>query len=129
MFVMLLPIFLYTALTVISVTNSSFALYIGQLTADYQYPLQRMIRFVVLPLHQFYDFTKLGAWDCMVDNPLYVPGMIPSNTFDLLSFVNYLCSFTTYLNFFSCKLEYELEISIMCYKHPDWSKTHHLLDW
>lgn len=99
-FVMLLPIFLYTALTVISVTNSSFALYIGQLTADYQYPLQRMIRFVVLPLHQFYDFTKLGAWDCMVDNPLYVPGMIPSNTFDLLSFVNYLCSFTTYLNFF-----------------------------
>lgn len=72
-FVMLLPIFLYTALTVISVTNSSFALYIGQLTADYQYPLQRMIRFVVLPLHQFYDFTKLGAWDCMVDNPLYVP--------------------------------------------------------
>lgn len=72
-FVMLLPILLYTIVTVITVTNASFALYIGQLTADYQYPLQRFVRLMALPLHQFYDFTKLSAWDCMVDNPLYVP--------------------------------------------------------
>ena len=72
--VILLPILLYTAVTLISLSDTSFALKVGQMTADWQYPLQRTVRFISLPLHRIMDLTKLSAWECMVENPLYVPG-------------------------------------------------------
>ena len=65
---------LYAGLTVLSAASPTFMLYIGQATADLQYPLQRVVRFMALPLHRFFDLSKLSAWECMVDNPLYVPG-------------------------------------------------------
>ena len=77
----MLPFFLVTVLTALSATNTSFALYIGQMTADYQYPLQRVVRMLALPLHQFIDFSDWNAWQCMVDNPLYVPGRMLSSNF------------------------------------------------
>jgi len=72
-FIILLPIMLYAGLTVLSEASPTFMLYIGQATADLQYPLQRVVRFMALPLHRFFDLSKLSAWECMVDNPLYVP--------------------------------------------------------
>lgn len=59
----------------------SFGLYIGQMTADLQYPLQRVVRLISLPLHNFMDLSAFSAWECMVDNPLYVPGRMMLNWF------------------------------------------------
>lgn len=73
-FMILLPILLYTGFTAISTASPSFSLYVGQATADLSYPLQRVVRLVSLPLHRFFDMSKANAWECMVDNPLYVPG-------------------------------------------------------
>lgn len=72
-FILLLPVVLYMALSLLSSANPSIGLYIGQATADLQYPLQRVIRFMSLPFHRIYDLSKLSAWECMVNNPLYTP--------------------------------------------------------
>lgn len=72
--IILLPILLYTGVTLLTEINPSFGLYIGQKTADLQYPLQRIVRLISLPLHDVLELSKLSAWECMVDNPLYVPG-------------------------------------------------------
>lgn len=88
-FIILLPILLYTAVSVMSMINPSFGLYIGQKTADFQYPLQRAVRLISLPLHRYIDLSKLSGWECMVDNPLYVPGRMLLNCcfcFTLITF-------------------------------------------
>ena len=85
-FIFLLPILLYTTVSVLSMINPSIGLYMGQKTADLQYPLQRVVRLISLPLHRYIDFSKWSALDCMVDNPLYVPGRMLLNCFLLLLF-------------------------------------------
>lgn len=88
-FIILLPILLYTAVSVMSMINPSFGLYIGQKMADFQYPLQRAVRLISLPLHRYIDLSKLSGWECMVDNPLYVPGRMLLNCcfcFTLITF-------------------------------------------
>ena len=75
-FIILLPILLYMVVSLLSIASPKFTLYIGQATADLQYPLQRMVRLISLPFHRFYDFSQLSAWECMVDNPLFVPGAV-----------------------------------------------------
>lgn len=82
-FIILLPILLYTAVSVLSMINPSIGLYIGQKTADLQYPLQRAVRLISLPLHRYVDLSKWSAWECMVENPLYVPGRMLLNCFFL----------------------------------------------
>lgn len=85
-FIILLPILLYTAVSVLSMINPSIGLYIGQKTADLQYPLQRAVRLISLPLHRYVDLSKWSAWECMVENPLYVPGRMLLNCFFFFSF-------------------------------------------
>ena len=83
-FIILLPILLYTAVSMLSMINPAFGLYIGQKTADLQYPLQRAVRFISLPLHRYIDLSKWSDWECMVENPLYVPGRMLLNCFCFL---------------------------------------------
>lgn len=78
-FIILLPILLFTTVSVLSMINPSVGLYIGQKTADLQYPLQRAVRLISLPLHHYIDLSKWSDWECMVDNPLYVPGRMLLN--------------------------------------------------
>ena len=73
-FILLLPVVLYMTVSLLSSANPSIGLYIGQATADLQYPLQRVVRFMSLPVHRIYDLSKLSSWECMVNNPLYTPG-------------------------------------------------------
>lgn len=60
----------------LSMINPAVGLYVGQKTADLQYPLQRAVRLISLPLHRYIDLSKWSDWECMVNNPLYVPGMM-----------------------------------------------------
>ena len=78
-FIILLPIVLLSTVSVLSMINPSFELYIGQKTADLQYPLQRVIRLISLPLHHYIDLSKWSNLECIVDNPLYVPGRMLLN--------------------------------------------------
>lgn len=71
--IVLLPIVLYTIVAALSAASPKTGLYIGHLTADLQYPVQRMVRFMSLPLHRHFDMSKLSEWECMIDNPLFVP--------------------------------------------------------
>ena len=77
--IIFLPFVLYVAVAVVSSAHPKFALYIGQATADFQYPFQRFVRFMSLPLHRFFDMSKYGAWECIIDNPLFVQGKWPVN--------------------------------------------------
>lgn len=70
--IIFLPFVLYVAVAVVSSAHPKFALYIGQATADFQYPFQRFVRFMSLPLHRFFDMSKYGSWECIIDNPLFV---------------------------------------------------------
>lgn len=88
-FIILLPILLYTAVSVMSMINPSFGLYIGQKTADFQYPLQRAVRLISLPLHRYIDLSKLSGWECMVDNPLYVPGRMLLNCWFFFTLITF----------------------------------------
>ena len=72
--IILLPILFYTAVSMLSMINPSIGLYVGQKTADLQYPLQRAVRLISLPLHRYIDLSKWSDWECMVNNPLYAPG-------------------------------------------------------
>ena len=70
----MLPILLYAVLAALSAASPTFALYIGQATADLQYPMQRLVRFMSLPMHHFFDMSKFSAWECVIDNPMFIPG-------------------------------------------------------
>lgn len=74
-FIIVLPLVLYAILTALGAASPSIALQFGQATADFQYPIQRVIRFMSLPMHRFFDLSKLSAWDCLIDNPLFIPGI------------------------------------------------------
>ena len=58
--------------------NQQCSLYASQTMADISYPLIRIIRFVALPIHKFHDMSFMNKWDCIIDNPLYVPGTVNS---------------------------------------------------
>ena len=93
-FIILFPIVLFTTVSVLSMINPSFGLYMGQKTADLQYPLQRVVRLISLPLHRYIDLSKWSNWECMVDNPLYVPGRMLLNCLLLLLVVDSLIKCT-----------------------------------
>lgn len=79
--IIFLPFVLYVALAVLSSAHPKIALYIGQATADFHYPFQRFVRFMSLPLHRFFDMSKYGSWECIIDNPLFVQGKWPVNCY------------------------------------------------
>lgn len=105
-FILLLPVVLYMTLSLLSSANPTIGLYIGQATADLQYPLQRVIRFMSLPFHHIYDLSKFSSWECMVNNPLYTPGnnseLCCSGT--LLPLTSYVCSWVTRKSKFLVKI-------------------------
>ena len=70
--------------------NKSAAMYVGQQWSEAQYPLLRIVRFLAIPVHRFFDLTSLQEWECLVNNPAYSPGMVLCYNYNIL-----LCDFIT----------------------------------
>ena len=51
-----------------------FEVYVNRLVGDLNYPVLRMWRHIVLPLHRYMDFQYLSMRECLIENPWFVPG-------------------------------------------------------
>ncbi|XP_048587571.1 uncharacterized protein LOC116619805 [Nematostella vectensis] len=74
--VFLILVLLVSTFFVVSVAashNKEFGLALGQRFLEWQYPMVRIARFAALPLHKVFDLSEAYKWECIVNNPEYVP--------------------------------------------------------
>ena len=53
-----------------------FEVYVNKVVGDYTYPVMRMWRHIVLPLHHFVDVQSYSMAECLVNNPWFIPGKV-----------------------------------------------------
>jgi hypothetical protein len=53
--------------------NKQFGLLVGRTFADWQYPVVRLVRLTTLPLHGYFNLSTMYKWECILQNPTYVP--------------------------------------------------------
>ena len=52
-----------------------FEVYVNKVVGDLTYPVLRMWRHVVLPLHPYFDIQYYSLAECLINNPWFIPGM------------------------------------------------------
>lgn len=52
-----------------------FEVYVNKVVGDLTYPVLRMWRLIVLPLHTYFDIQSYSMAECLINNPWFIPGM------------------------------------------------------
>ncbi len=55
---------------------SPFEMYLNKVVGDFTYPVLRMWRHIVLPLHHYVDIQPYSMAECLISNPWFIPGML-----------------------------------------------------